>query len=149
MFMWPLHSASTSDTFLTNTKICRISLSLQSCSQNWVIAIVFSICDSCLMISDHWILISCNTFLQAARASSCDITANNKVIKMFLLVCKCSIINRYWLWIQSQEDHNTSLVVLMKVMSCTESKNCLPPYVAVISISSSAEIHFPIYSAAP
>ena len=40
--------------------------------------------DSCLIIVDHWILISCNTFLWATRASSRDVTAVNKVIKIFL-----------------------------------------------------------------
>ena len=40
---------------------------------------VFSICDSCLITSDHQILIGCNTFLQATRKSSHDVTTIKKV----------------------------------------------------------------------
>ena len=50
-------------------------------------------CDSCLTIVNHKILISCNTFLQATTASSCDITAIKNVIKMFLPASKWSIDN--------------------------------------------------------
>ena len=46
---------------------------------------IFSICDGCLITGDHQIFISCNTFLQATRASSRDVTAIKKAIKYFCL----------------------------------------------------------------
>ena len=39
---------------------------------------VYFVHDSRLIIIDHRILIGCNTFLQATRASSCDVTAIKK-----------------------------------------------------------------------
>ena len=41
--------------------------------------------DSRLIIVDHQILIGCNTFLRATRASSRDVTAIKKVIKILSL----------------------------------------------------------------
>ena len=41
--------------------------------------------DSSLIIVDHRILIGCNTFLRATRASSRDVTAIKKVIKILSL----------------------------------------------------------------
>ena len=52
---------------------------------------VFSICDSRLITGDHRILVGCNTFLWGSRASSRDVTAIKKAIKIFLLTCKWSI----------------------------------------------------------
>ena len=45
----------------------------------------YFVCDSRLIMVDHWILIGCNTFLRATRASSCDVTTIKKVIKIFSL----------------------------------------------------------------
>ena len=42
--------------------------------------------DSRLIIVDHRILIGCNTFLRATRASSRDVTAIKKVIKILSLM---------------------------------------------------------------
>ena len=56
---------------------------------------VFSICDSRLITGDHQILIGCNTFLWRSRASSRDVTAIKKAIKIFSLACKWSIRQRY------------------------------------------------------
>ena len=41
--------------------------------------------DGCLITIDHWILIGCNTFLWATRASSRDVTAINCSSKYFCL----------------------------------------------------------------
>ena len=41
---------------------------------------VLPICDNRLITIDHWILISCNTFLRASRTSNHDITTIKKVI---------------------------------------------------------------------
>ena len=53
---------------------------------------LFSICDSRLITGDHQILIGCNTFLRAIRAYSRDVTAIKKVLKIFFLACKWSVI---------------------------------------------------------
>ena len=53
---------------------------------------IFSICDSHLITCNHQILIGCNTFLRATRASSRDKTAIKKVI---ILICKWSIDSGY------------------------------------------------------
>ena len=50
---------------------------------------VFSTCDSSLITSDHRILIGCNTFLWATWASSRDVTAIRKIIKIFCLRASC------------------------------------------------------------
>ena len=46
-----------------------------------------------MITGDHWILIGCNTFLRAIRASSRDVAAIKKVIKIFSLACKGSVSN--------------------------------------------------------
>ena len=38
---------------------------------------IFSICDSCLITSDHLILIGCTKFLQVSRSSNCDVANHN------------------------------------------------------------------------
>ena len=52
---------------------------------------ILPICDNRLITADHRIPIGCNTFLWASRASSHDVTAIKKVIKIFSLACKWSI----------------------------------------------------------
>ena len=55
---------------------------------------IFSICDSRLITGDHRIPISCNMFLRATRASSCDATTIKRVIKIFLLACNWSTLRQ-------------------------------------------------------
>ena len=65
--------------------------------------IVLPICDNRLITVDHRIPIGCSTFLRASRASSHDVTAIKKAIKIFSLACKWSIVynpcslNKYFL----------------------------------------------------
>ena len=47
--------------------------------------------DSCLIPVDRQIPIGCNTFLQASRASSCDVSAIKQLIKIFSLTCNWPI----------------------------------------------------------
>ena len=58
---------------------------------------VFSICDGRLITGDHWILVGCNTFLWASTASSRDVTAIKKAIKIFSLACKWSIVRSHYI----------------------------------------------------
>ena len=53
---------------------------------------IWFISDSRFITSDHQIPIGYNTFLRASTASSHDATAIKKVIKIFLLMCKWSIM---------------------------------------------------------
>ena len=50
---------------------------------------VLPICDNRLITVDHRIPIGCSTFLRASRASSHDVTAIKKAIKIFSLA---------WMW---------------------------------------------------
>ena len=52
---------------------------------------ILPICYNRLITVDHWIPIGCNTLLQASTASSYDVTAIKKAIKIFSLVCQLSI----------------------------------------------------------
>ena len=56
---------------------------------------VLPICDNRLITVDHQIPIGYNTFLQASRASSHDITAIKKAIKLFSLACKWSFARAF------------------------------------------------------
>ena len=52
---------------------------------------VWFIRDTRLITIDHQIPIGCNTFIQASRASSHDVSVIKKLIKIFPLTCNWSI----------------------------------------------------------
>ena len=56
---------------------------------------ILPICDSHIITIDHLIPTGCNTFLWASRASSHDVTAIKKLIKIFSLAYKWSITKFY------------------------------------------------------
>ena len=56
---------------------------------------VWFVRDTCLIVVDHRIPIGCDTLLQASRASSRDVNAIKKLIKIFSLTCN-------WLFVKQQ-----------------------------------------------
>ena len=75
--------------------------------------ILFSICDGHLITGDHRILIGCNTFLWATRASSHDVATIKKVIKIFSLACKWSNSKHHWNLINEVAVNAYSLIQLI------------------------------------